>query len=211
MINDSNWDIYFPAKIKTQGTPGRDMSVDYEATHLTCFIGGMYGLGSKIFDRPEDLETAKRLTDGCVWAYQTTPTGLMPEAALLMHCPSLKKCEFDQAKWYEALDPNKEWRDNQVVEWELKYGSQAKSDDSTIPTRPQSHEEYVEAHIASSQLPPGYTNMLFRSYILRYVLFRVPSQAPDTNAAQSRSNRIRVVHVPHHGRSRVDGQGLEDV
>lgn len=36
-------------------------------------------MGAKIFDRPEDLEIAKRILDTCVTMYRTTPTGLSPE------------------------------------------------------------------------------------------------------------------------------------
>ncbi|EGX96619.1 class I alpha-mannosidase [Cordyceps militaris CM01] len=167
MINESDWDIYFSAKIRTQGDPSRDLDVQYEASHLTCFLGGMYGLGAKIFDRPQDLATAKRLTDGCVWAYHKTPSGLMPEASLLVPCPSLDKCPFDKAAWYASLDSNKEYRDQQISEWELQYGTVAQSGDSSVPERPQSHEEYVEDYITSMRLPAGFSSVVFRSYILR--------------------------------------------
>lgn len=39
----------------------------------------MLAIGSKVFDRPEDLEIARRLLDTCVTMYRTTPTGLSPE------------------------------------------------------------------------------------------------------------------------------------
>lgn len=210
MINETQWDIYFPAKVVTQGNPSRDMDVTYEATHLTCFIGGMYGLGAKIFDRPQDLETAKRLTDGCVWAYQKTPSGLMPEASLLMPCPSLDECKFDKAKWYESLDSNKAFRDQKVSEWELQHSATAQSGDSSVPERPQSHEEYVEAYITSTGLPSGFERVLYKSYILRYVPFSILELA-DANPPQPGSHRICVVHVPHHRRPCMDGQGLDHV
>ena len=167
MINDTDWDIYFPAKIRTQGNVHRDMDVEYEATHLTCFIGGMYGIGAKIFGRKKDLETAKRLTDGCVWAYQSTRSGLMPEAATMLHCPSLEKCEFDEESWYDALDSMKNYREKQVAEWDLKYAGKAKSGDSTIPERPQTHMEYAKARAEAGGLQPGYDHVHFKSYILR--------------------------------------------
>ncbi|TQV98974.1 hypothetical protein V2A60_007335 [Cordyceps javanica] len=167
MVNETEWDIYFSAKVRTQGDPSHDISVEYEATHLTCFIGGMYGLGAKIFNRPQDLETAKRLTDGCVWAYHKTPSGLMPEASILLPCPSMDKCKFDQAKWYESLDSSKAYRDQKISEWELQYGTAAKSGDSSVPTRPESHEEYVETYIASTRMPAGFARVTYKSYILR--------------------------------------------
>lgn len=96
----------------------QDRIFEYEITHLTCFIGGMYGLGAKIFGRDKDLETAKKLTDGCVWAYQMTPTGLMPEAAEILACPTLEKCEFNQTLWEEKLDPSADWRDEAAARWD---------------------------------------------------------------------------------------------
>lgn len=245
MIKDENWDIVFPAIVTTAGEPKKDMVPTFEIAHLTCFVGGMYGLGGKIFGRDQDLVTARQLTDACVWAYQSTVTGIMPEAAELMSCPTMEKCEFNQTAWYAELDSSKEARDSQVEEWEAKYGkasklpasssssksgskvvskraaipdpeedekakktkagsskngrppansddesasssrstSQVKSDkkaqspavakeserseDEVIPERPQSHEEFVEEKIKYQALPPGYTSVPSKHYILR--------------------------------------------
>lgn len=126
MIKDTKWDILFPAKVTTAGEPTKDLSVTYEMTHLTCFIGGMYGLGGKIFNREKDIETAKKLTDGCVWAYQSTASGIMPEGATLLPCPTTEKCAFNETLWWETLDSSKEYRDKRVAEWELSWGRMAK-------------------------------------------------------------------------------------
>ncbi|KAJ2722451.1 hypothetical protein GGI07_003286 [Coemansia sp. Benny D115] len=50
--------------------------------HLTCFVPGMLALGSKVFDRPEDLELAKNLTYTCFQMYNLTATSLGPEYVL---------------------------------------------------------------------------------------------------------------------------------
>ncbi|RMX76413.1 hypothetical protein D0868_16755, partial [Hortaea werneckii] len=55
--------------------------------HLTCFAGGMFALGGVIFDRPEDVEIGRKLTDGCIWAYNSTTTGIMPEGFTAAMCP----------------------------------------------------------------------------------------------------------------------------
>ncbi len=80
----------------------------YEGTHLSCFAGGMFAIGAKVFAIPEDLDIAKRLTDGCVWAYESTTTGIMPEIFELVPCDSLDYCEWNETKYWEALDPD--WR-----------------------------------------------------------------------------------------------------
>ncbi|PHH59368.1 hypothetical protein CDD81_3349 [Ophiocordyceps australis] len=113
-----DWDVMFPAKVSTMGDPAKDLDPEYEVTHLTCFIGGMYGLGGKIFGRDQDVELAKKLTDGCVWAYQTTPSGIMPEYSRVVPCPTLEKCEFNQTQWWEGIDPSKDWRDEKVRQWD---------------------------------------------------------------------------------------------
>ncbi|SCV68305.1 BQ2448_426 [Microbotryum intermedium] len=48
--------------------------------HLTCFAGGMLGLGAKLLARGKDLETGVAFTETCQWAYETSPTGLMPDS-----------------------------------------------------------------------------------------------------------------------------------
>lgn len=61
---------------------------DNSNSHLTCFVGGMVALGSKVFNRPEDLENARKLTNGCVWSYNITASGVMPESFSVRRCPS---------------------------------------------------------------------------------------------------------------------------
>lgn len=117
MIKDEGWDVFFTGKLTTSSRGDSEWTKDYEMTHLTCFVGGMYGLGGKIFGRDGDIDKAKKLTDGCVWAYQSTATGVMPEYAHLVACPALEKCPFSEESWYEDLDPNSEWRDREFSKW----------------------------------------------------------------------------------------------
>jgi len=72
--------------------------------HLSCFTGGMLAIAGKIFDRPEDLEDGRRLTDGCVWAYQSTVTGIMPEFLTAVPCQNRDNCTWDEDQWYKAVD-----------------------------------------------------------------------------------------------------------
>lgn len=111
-------DILFSAKINTQGNPETDAVVDWEVTHLTCFIGGMFGMGGKIFEAPEDVEIGKRLTDGCVWAYENTPSGIMPEGATVVPCAEVNNCHWNETLYWEWLDPLFESRNEQVAEFE---------------------------------------------------------------------------------------------
>ncbi|KID78539.1 Endoplasmic reticulum mannosyl-oligosaccharide 1,2-alpha-mannosidase [Metarhizium brunneum] len=112
-----DWDVIFPARIRMMSN-GASPRVEYEVTHLTCFIGGMYALGGKLFGREKDVEYAKKLTDGCVWAYQSTATGIMPEHGQVVPCPNMEKCSFNETLWWQALDPIYRIRDQGVSEWE---------------------------------------------------------------------------------------------
>lgn len=112
-------DILFSAKVRISSgidmTLSERMTYEYEITHLTCFLGGMFGLGARIFDSPEDLEIGKRLTDGCVWAYSVMPSGIMPEYAHVAPCSNAENCQWNETLWTdEYLDPNPEWRVQQM-------------------------------------------------------------------------------------------------
>ncbi|KAI0438637.1 glycoside hydrolase family 47 protein [Xylaria telfairii] len=116
MVPDDR-DILFSAKLTTSGEPETDANKQYEVTHLTCFIGGMFGMGGKIFEVPADVEIGKKLTEGCVWAYESTPTGIMPEGAHVLPCPDAKSCHWNQTLYEQTLDPAFESRDEQVEEY----------------------------------------------------------------------------------------------
>ena len=95
---------------REQGNP----HLQAEYAHLTCFAGGMWGLGSRLFDRPADLEIAKQLAEGCVWAYNSTATGIMPESFDVLPCKSVDgACPWNQTRWEAALDPYRETREAQ--------------------------------------------------------------------------------------------------
>ncbi|KAK9454641.1 glycoside hydrolase, partial [Dipodascopsis uninucleata] len=76
MVKDQA-DILFSGNVILDASGQRKF--DPEMTHLTCYIGGMYALGAKVLERPDDLVTAQKLADGCYWAYNQTRTGIMPE------------------------------------------------------------------------------------------------------------------------------------
>jgi mannosyl-oligosaccharide alpha-1,2-mannosidase len=72
-----------------------------EGQHLSCFVGGMFALGGKLFHISEHVEVGERLTRGCAWAYAAFPTGLMPEIFNLIACPSTSI--KDPCRWNEEL------------------------------------------------------------------------------------------------------------
>lgn len=71
-----------------------------EGQHLSCFAGGMFGLGGKLFDIPDHVAIGERLARGCSWAYNAFPTGLMPEIFHAVPCASIDgPCPWDEERW----------------------------------------------------------------------------------------------------------------
>jgi mannosyl-oligosaccharide alpha-1,2-mannosidase len=117
--------------------PAYKPSFNPDLEHLTCFTGGMLAIAGKIFNRPNDLEDGKRLANGCVWAYRNTITGIMPERFSAVPCPNRTACRWDEKAWYAAVDPN--------------------TDD----------EKATQARINSLHLPPGFSHVQDKRYLLR--------------------------------------------
>ncbi|KAL5361334.1 glycosyl hydrolase family 47-domain-containing protein [Aspergillus floccosus] len=112
-------DIRFLASAKVssrQAEPAERTTYTYEGTHLGCFAGGMVAMGAKLFGIQEDMDLAAKLTDGCVWAYESTKTGIMPEQFQLLPCANGEPCEWNETKYWLALDPHAEERNARINE-----------------------------------------------------------------------------------------------
>lgn len=79
------------------------VKLEPETQHLACFAGGMVALGAKIFNRTDDLLVARQLVDGCVWAYDAMPMGIMPETFSAVPCTGTEDCTWSLAKWHAAV------------------------------------------------------------------------------------------------------------
>jgi mannosyl-oligosaccharide alpha-1,2-mannosidase len=144
------------------GSPLDKSALNAEGQHLTCFTGGMVGIASKIFDRPQDLETAKKLVEGCIWAYESTPSGIMPEIFRTVQCLDVDSCSWSKEQWYAAV---------------VREGP---SIDSSMPQAKLSMNERAELIIGQTLLPPGFTMIKDTRYILRpeaiesvFILYRI--------------------------------------
>ena len=83
------------------GSERRSATLQAEGQHLTCFAGGMVALGAKIFNRPDDLEVGRKLTEGCIWAYRAMPTGIMPEIFRAVPCrEGATSCKWNPRDWF---------------------------------------------------------------------------------------------------------------
>ncbi|KAM3422273.1 alpha-1,2-Mannosidase [Cercospora zeina] len=116
-----------------------------KAEHLTCFTGGMLAMGGKIFNKPAHVEIGRKLTDGCIWSYNSTASGIMPESFVAAACESKTQCEWNETLWHEKLDPYKEYREEQRAIWVEKYGEQALlswTTPSPVPYQSNSQTKY---------------------------------------------------------------------
>jgi mannosyl-oligosaccharide alpha-1,2-mannosidase len=80
-----------------------DTGLDPQGQQLTCFLGGVIGIGSRIFDRADDLLVARKLVNGCIWAYRSMPCGIMPERFHVVPCNDSASCEWDEKKWHAGI------------------------------------------------------------------------------------------------------------
>ncbi|KAI7971610.1 hypothetical protein EIK77_002611 [Talaromyces pinophilus] len=127
-------DIRFVATVQVNDPGPKDEADElnirytYEGTHLTCFAGGMFAVGAKLFGIDEDMDIAAKLTDGCVWAYESTNTGIMPEGFELLACDDPLACPWNETRYLDVMDPNEKSRIQQAEAWyerELQNAKQA--------------------------------------------------------------------------------------
>jgi mannosyl-oligosaccharide alpha-1,2-mannosidase len=53
----------------------------------------------------EELEAAKKLTDGCVWGYKNTPSGVMPDFSHVEPCENAAKCIWSgEGNGFKSVD-----------------------------------------------------------------------------------------------------------
>jgi mannosyl-oligosaccharide alpha-1,2-mannosidase len=92
---------------------GEEGDLETEMQHLTCFIGGVLALAGKTFERDDDVKDGARLARGCVWAYESTATGIMPETFTALACKNKASCSWNETSWREAVSPESSEEDIQ--------------------------------------------------------------------------------------------------
>lgn len=115
------------------------IKLDAEMQHLTCFIGGMFGLAGRLFEDKYHVDLGAKLTEGCIYAYKTMPTGIMPEIFNLSPCVSRTSCPWNQTQYEEDV-------------LRRAYGKNAAD---------------FKAAIQEHKLPKGFTYLRDKRYLLR--------------------------------------------
>ena len=164
-----------------------------ESQHLSCFAGGMVGLAAKVFQEPAEMGTARKLLDGCLWAYESMPSGIMPEAFTAVPCVAEKydNCTWSEQSWHVGLEEHiKELNpDLKVV------------------------EESIQEAIERDNLPPGMSGISDSTYNLRpeaiesmFIMYRITGDAKLQNKAWSMFQNIN-----NMARTDVAYAAVEDV
>ena len=169
-MTPTNEDILLAGMVKAI-RPGQSELIP-ETQHLACFAGGMFALAAKLLDTPEDLETARKLVNGCIWAYNQTTTGVMPEKFHAIPCPLDKsECLWDEELW-EIRVLQSRFRDESPK-------------DKLLPLQVR-----VQNKIGRLRLPGGIPEIASREYALRpeaiesiFVLYRVTGDESLRHAA----------------------------
>lgn len=162
-LNPKNEPLLVSGDIRIKGIPpSHDSELHPRGQHLTCFAGGMVGLASKIFSRPEDLVVAEGLTAGCVWAYDSSANGIAPEIFRLIPCAKDVDCKWDEQTWHNAI----------------------------AEAYPSTTDEDPQIRISDRRLPPGFTAIDDRRYILRpeaiesvFIMYRITGDRKWQEAA----------------------------
>jgi mannosyl-oligosaccharide alpha-1,2-mannosidase len=163
MTVDSS-DILLPGNV--QFIRGINTTLEPQVQHLGCFAGGMVAMGAKLFNEPLELEIARKLVDGCIWAYDLMPTGIMPEIFHVVPCRAAESSNPELCAWDENT-------------WGMAMMSRNSFDEQTIDKQ-KPFEQRLREKVQRLRLPKGVTAIGDRTYTLRpeaiesiFVLYRI--------------------------------------
>ena len=140
--------ILLPGNVRSYGPHA--IHLEPQGQHLACFAGGMIALAARIFDQPEDIEVARNLVNGCIWAYESMPTGIMPEVFHVVPCRGnhTRACPWNQTRWTSEVTLR-----NSHDEQEL---------DLSTP-----YDERMRMKLERLRLPAGFSAIDDRRFLLR--------------------------------------------
>ena len=183
-LNPENQDIVIAGDVNANTTGGAlDAKYKYRGQHLACFAGGMVGLASRVFNRPDDLKLATQITNGCIWAYNATQNKIMPEIFSFVpcgHASETSKCKWSDDKWREAIGErwgtlgrkegkpkNKEQTDSGKKVSGKKGERDVPKDGGFDANNQATLDNQIDLAIAGERLVPGFVSVEDRRYILR--------------------------------------------
>ncbi|OAA66538.1 class 1 alpha-mannosidase [Niveomyces insectorum RCEF 264] len=168
--------ILFPGDKHTNGKlPAATVNTLPKIQHLSCFAGGMVGLGARLFDRPGDMAVARDLVEGCLWAYENGPAGIMPEIMTVSMCPRSPIAGGDAASLSSTTECT--WSEK---DWFGDVAAKHRPGGAAAAAGAAADGFDVAAVVANQYLTPGVLKYDDRRYILRpeaiesvFVLYRL--------------------------------------
>jgi mannosyl-oligosaccharide alpha-1,2-mannosidase len=189
-LNPQNQDLLVSGTVRKNAAD--NIKLNPQGQHLACFTGGMVGLASKIFDRPNDLEIARKLVDGCIWAYESMPTGIAPELFSLVPCKDPSDCKWSRMRWY-----------SEILDQSGKNGGFGQD----VLT------ERAEQLIRERGLVEGFTDISDRRFLLRpeaiesiFILYRITGDVSLQDTAWRMFEAVR-----NHTKTGIGNAGISDV
>lgn len=195
--NPANKPLLVSGELQIHHTTSEEKYVT-KGQHLTCFAGGMVGLAAKVFDRPHELDIAEQLTEGCVWAYSSCASGIMPEIFSFAPCGAVadsqtgSQCLYTEDKWHNAV------RDYYSYNGDAVYKTSNRDMDKLIRDK---------------GLAPGFLEVPVKSYILRpeaiesvFIMYRLTGNSAWMDKAWTMFEAIERLT-----RSDIGAWGLKDV
>ncbi|KXJ95474.1 glycoside hydrolase [Microdochium bolleyi] len=157
-MTPDNADIRIAGTVHAETRGGKVVhELESAGQHLVCFAGGMLTLGGKLFEETEHLIAGQKLTEGCIWTYNATQSGIMPETFSMVACSNPEDCTWDETDWHRGV---------------LKAAHESTADLFK-----------AEDIVRESALPTGFTKVNDARYILRpeaiesvFVLYRATAR-----------------------------------
>lgn len=204
-MNAENQDILVAGSVRVTMTQNGKPRTQLEpqVQHRACFTGGMFALGGALFNVPIHRQIANKLVDGCVWASQAMPHGIMPAAYETVPCASQTSCPWN--------------------EWHWKQEIRKKANNAPEPNPTLDIDEFIRTH----HLPRGFIALPDKTYNLRpeiiesmFVLYRISGREDllDTawelfesiqNATQVENGNAGLVDVTAEGEEMIHSDSME--
>ena len=158
-MTPKNADILFAGTVKIFRRNQNELYSQMQ--HLSCFAGGMVALASRLFSQPSDIDVARKLVDGCIWASNIAETGIMPDSFYAIECAHANDCTWDEHAWGMGMLQ--------------KNSFDEKPTDKQLPM-----DERLKLKAERLRIPKGMTALTSREYKLRpeaiesiFVLYRI--------------------------------------
>ena len=178
------------------GTPHTDPA----GQHLGCYAGGMVGIGAKLFDHEEHMNMARKLVDGCIWAYDQMPSGIMPEMFRMVACDMNSDCQWDEKKWKTAV---------------IKSAKAKLKDDDK--NKFLSDEALFNHTIATKHLKSGFVDVWDPRYLLRpeaiesvFIHYRLTGESDLLDAAWRMFENIEKHTKTEFGHAMIDNVTIKN-